>query len=250
MDASGIRFLLDMHRGGHLPDQGSVAEIGAQELFLQAEPSVLRDFLTQFKAGDAASDEDLLVLAQRGPARRLFELARWSYCCIDTSAEFGAMVLDLNFDEIPAEHRHRYDLVTNFGCTEHIANQLNAFKAIHDLAKTGALMVHAVPAQGFIDHGLLNYSAKFFWRLAEYNEYRLVDMRLTTYGEPKRIPESFSLTFSDFDRSYELRDTLMWAAFQKTRPDEFVPPFDGAIRSTALSRRYPQSLVDKYNAIY
>lgn len=249
MDADGIRFLIDMHRRGILPAPGAVAEIGAQELWVESEPAVLREFLTQFGSGGAVTDKELHALAQRGPARRLFELAQWSYDCVDTSAAFGAMALDLNFDEIPSHRRGRYDLVTNFGCTEHIANQLNAFKAIHDLAKPGALMVHVVPSQGFFDHGLLNYTGKFFWRLAEFNDYRLIDMRLTEHGEAKRIPEAFSYVFSVFDRSCELRDTIIWAAFQKTRGDGFVPPFDGAIASAELSRRYPRALVEKYNAL-
>jgi hypothetical protein len=32
----------------------------------------------------------------------------------------------------------------NFGTTEHVANQLNAFKLIHDLAAKGCIMVHTL----------------------------------------------------------------------------------------------------------
>jgi SAM-dependent methyltransferase len=250
MDATGLRFLMELHRRAAVPAKGSVAEIGAQELFVQDEPAVLREFLVHFGAAEAADDEFLAALAQRGAARRLFERAGWKYICIDTSAEFDAVVLDLNYDRVPWRHRAGYDLVTNFGCTEHIANQLNAFKAIHDLVKPGGLMVHAVPCQGFVDHGLFNYSAKFFWRLAEYNSYRAVDMRLTNVGGSKPVPESFNLTFSVVDRSAELRDSILWIALQKTHREGFVPLFDGALRSQRLSRRYPRTLVEKYNAMF
>jgi hypothetical protein len=106
-----------------------------------------------------------------------------------------------------------------------------------------------VPAQGFVDHGLVNYTPKFFWRLAEYNDYQLIDMRLTSHGEIKTVPESFSMTFSAFDREHQMQDMVMWVAFRKVLDSEFVPPFDGAIRSGALSKRYPDALVKKYNDI-
>jgi hypothetical protein len=73
--------------------------------------------------------------------------------------------LDLNFDGngIPTEHKGKYSLVTNFGTTEHVTNQLNAFKVIHDLTMPNGVMIHEVPAQGMFNHGLVNYNPKFFW---------------------------------------------------------------------------------------
>jgi hypothetical protein len=247
MDAQGLEFLIDMRDCGALPARGSVAEIGAQELFLQNRADVLRRFVDRFN-GNAAADE-LERLSNRGPARRLFELSNWSYMSIDTSAEFGAIPLDMNFDKVPVAHKGRYHLVTNFGTTEHIANQLNSFEVIHDLATAGGLMVHAVPAQGFVDHGLLNYSPKFFWRLAEYNNYQLVDMRMTSHGEIKPLPQGLSQTFSSFNYDHRVQDMVMWVAFRKVSEAAFVPPFDGAIRDDALSKRYPNTLVKKYNDI-
>jgi hypothetical protein len=45
----------------------------------------------------------------------------------------GSIPLDLNFDSIQTRHKGKYSLVTNFGTTEHVANQLNAFKIIRRL---------------------------------------------------------------------------------------------------------------------
>lgn len=247
MDALGIEFLIDMRDRDALPARGSVAEIGAQELFLQDRADVLRRFVDRFDGN--ATDAELLRLSKRGPARRLFELCGWTYISIDTSAEFDAIPLDMNFDSVPSQHKDRYELVTNFGTTEHIANQLNSFQVIHDLAAAGGLMVHAVPAQGFVDHGLLNYSPKFFWRLAEYNNYQLIDMRMTSHGDVKPLPEGLAQTFSSFNQSHRVQDMVMWVAFRKVSKSAFVPPFDGAIRNDALSKRYPTALVKKYNDI-
>jgi hypothetical protein len=62
--------------------------------------------------------------------------------------------LDLDFDGIPTEHKGKYSLVTNFGTTEHVANQLNAFKIIDELTALNGVMVHELPAQGWFNHGL------------------------------------------------------------------------------------------------
>ena len=75
-------------------------------------------------------------------------------------------------DQVPEGCRGKYRLVTNYGTTEHVANQLNAFKIIHDLTAVGGLMVHSVPAQGMFCHGLVNYNPKFFWMLARSNGYK------------------------------------------------------------------------------
>ena len=72
---------------------------------------------------------------------------------------------------MPAEFVGRYDVVTNFGTTEHVANQLQSFKIIHDLAAAGALMLHVLPAGGTPNHGLVSYNPKFFWMLGRSNGY-------------------------------------------------------------------------------
>jgi len=85
-------------------------------------------------------------------------------------------MLDLNYDNVPEASSKAFDLVTNYGKTEHISNQLNAFKIIHDLTKPGGLMVHHVPAQGHLNHGLFNYNAKFFWMLCRSNGNKVIYM--------------------------------------------------------------------------
>jgi hypothetical protein len=97
-------------------------------------------------------------------------------------------VLDLNYDEVPAENRGRYDLVTNFGTTEHVVNQLNAFKIIHDLTAPGGVMIHELPAQGQIDHGFFAYNPKFFHKLELSNLLRNAVFRLPLDGDQVGTP--------------------------------------------------------------
>ncbi len=68
----------------------------------------------------------------------------------------------------------KYDFVTNHGTSEHLLNQQNFFKVVHELTKPGGLMLHAVPFTAHIEHGFFNYQPNFFEALARYNSYKLL----------------------------------------------------------------------------
>jgi hypothetical protein len=105
-------------------------------------------------------------------SRHLHESLGFRYECLDIDANFGALTLDLNFDPVPPAFRNKYGLTTNHGTTEHILNQYNCFKVIHDLTKPGGLMLHALPFTVHLEHGFFNYQPNFFAALARYNSYR------------------------------------------------------------------------------
>jgi hypothetical protein len=53
--------------------------------------------------------------------------------------------LDLNYDQLSEHMIGAHPLVTNFGTTKHVANQLNAFKIVHYLAAHHGIMIHELP---------------------------------------------------------------------------------------------------------
>jgi hypothetical protein len=120
-------------------------------------------------------------------SRHLHEHLGFGYGCVDLDGNFGAVALDLNFDPVPPEHANRYGLTTNHGTTEHVLNQYNAFKAIHDFTKPGGLMLHGLPFTVHLDHGFFNYQPNFFEALARYNSYKThgiwvaVDWKLSSF---------------------------------------------------------------------
>ena len=67
------------------------------------------------------------------PARHFWQWLGFEYAAIDIDGSPGSIPLDLNYDRIPTQAKGKYGLVSNFGTTEHVANQLNAFEIIHDL---------------------------------------------------------------------------------------------------------------------
>jgi hypothetical protein len=146
-----INVLIRLRQENHIPTEGAVAEIGSQQLgnsFLESINEVSQLGRLFGKTGGLRlpappqhgnmAHGDLVHLEENNPMARLFwEWLGFRYVSIDVEGNEG-IELDLNFDEVPSAYRGCFDLVTNYGTTEHVANQLNAFQVIHDLARWGA----------------------------------------------------------------------------------------------------------------
>lgn len=160
---------------GALEGITAVMELGSQDFWCPQKNLVS----ALFKAfGRSAPDPALLgtTNASQLPARRLYEALGLEYDCVDVDGRVGSIVLDLNFDPVPQAHKGKYGLVTNHGTSEHILNQYNVFKAMHDFAHPGGLFVHAVPFTVHLEHGFFNYQPNFFEALARYNSYETLGL--------------------------------------------------------------------------
>ena len=200
-------LILDLRRQGVIPAGGRVMEVGAQQLLNQVLiDTKLRDALaTEFQvSGSAAwwSGAAQSNLMENGlSARTLWQWLSFDYMTIDIDNTPDSIPLDLNYDDVPSELRLSFDLVTNLGTTEHVANQLNAFKVIHDLTRVGGVMFHDVPAQGYTNHGLVNYTAKFVFMLCRSNKYKLLYLAYAREETPRPFTDQgimdFIRTFGD-----------------------------------------------------
>jgi hypothetical protein len=99
------------------------------------------------------------------------------YISIDLNGNNGAIKGDIAKD-LTAYGHDTYDIVTNFGTTEHVETldeQYECFKNMHDLCCVGGFMIHEVPMIELYDrvpdHSPVYYSANFFKHLKEKNEY-------------------------------------------------------------------------------
>jgi hypothetical protein len=134
---------------------------------------------------------------------------------------------------VPTELVGRYDIVTNFGTTEHVANQLQSFKVIHDLATPGAIMLHVLPASGSPNHGLVSYNPKYFWMLGRSNGYKIAFMTMGQSERDAGLPDDLMefLTLyeprakSEF-ATYTMPVTSLVVALQKVFDTPFVAPID------------------------
>lgn len=147
-----------------------VMELGSQD-FWCPQANLVRALCAAF--GRPAPGPELLNTTNQAqkPAQLLYEALGLTYNCVDVDGRLGTLVLDLNFDGTPEEHKGKYGLVTNHGTSEHLLNQFNVFKMMHEFARPGGVMVHAVPFTVHLDHGFFNYQPNFFECLARYNSY-------------------------------------------------------------------------------
>jgi hypothetical protein len=258
-----VELLGQLRAEGCIPDHAKVIELGAQQLshsLLRSE-EVLVKLGRLFGVGNALTipipnappDFDGIEekLAPDAPmARKLWTWLGFDYASIDIDGSPGSIPLDLNYDDVPHEEKSKYNLVTNFGTTEHVANQLNAFKIIHDLAAVRGIMMHHLPAQGNFNHGLINYNPKFFWMLARSNEYRWLYFDFTKSGAHYELPrnvlesvKSFRPNIVERMHDYKIVNASLIVILQKTQDAIYVAPIDvptGAKTNTAvLLKRYP-----------
>lgn len=136
-----------------------------------------------------------------------------SYDCIDLDGAYNALAFNLNTNLANFyNYTNIFCLVTNFGTSEHILNQAVCFENIHNLCKENGIMIHALPISGYFNHGLFNYSLKFFMRLAVFNDYEFlsckllqvgVDNNCNTYIEHEKILRHLD----DLEGAYEYLDS-------------------------------------------
>ena len=234
-----------LRSAGELEGKNRMIEIGAQQLsnsFLSATDA-LRDLYVRFGKERSGDDVEILqqeiqhgVLEHQGAdapfARQFWMDLGFEYASIDIDGSPGSIPLDLNVDSIPRSHRGQYDLVTNFGTTEHVCNQLNAFKVVHDLTKLGGLMLHNLPAQGMMNHGLVNYNPKFFWMLARSNGYSVIYFTVQPAGVSYEMPENIQTYIQTTEEAkkvveaYRTEDVMIKVIMKKVYDIDFVPPLD------------------------
>lgn len=97
-------------------------------------------------------------------ARDYFKSLGLTHTSIDLDGLHESLVLDLT---VPLTgFYNKYDIVTNFGTSEHVENQFACFENIHYFCKDNGIMVHSVPLpDNWIIHCKYHYPPAFFNRL-------------------------------------------------------------------------------------
>jgi len=177
------------------PQRNKLLDIGPQNVyFVRAEQ--IREFVAN--QGQAVADDLLeteinrlvyFSTPRRGERTTLLseitDLTNIEYNSVDVCPGLRTELLDLNFDPLPDHLRGQYDVVLNFGTTEHIFNQWNCFEVMHDALKPGGVAYHQLPASGYLDHGYYCYTPLFFREMAQANAYVIEHLSVTPAGESK-----------------------------------------------------------------
>ena len=174
-------------KGIFLEGKASVLDIGCQHL-----RDIPQDQGTTFARSNGYSGEagaldqniEELVLSSKSPHWQAYlhdflQLTSIRYVAYDIFQGPQTRIFDLNFNSLPHEDVAAFDVVLNFGTTEHVFNQYNCFKVIHEATKVGGFMFHQVPAVGYIDHGYWIYSPRTFSEVAQANRYEIAGFWIT-----------------------------------------------------------------------
>lgn len=143
IDFSYLEKLADM---GILDGNPRILDVGCSNLY-SASAIGIDTFMKRFGASDRQFAERLASASSSKTAfaGELLTRCGMSYDAIDVAEDFQTTLFDLNRDRIPRLFRASFDLVLNFGTTEHVLNQAHAFSVIHDATKAGGHIVHQLP---------------------------------------------------------------------------------------------------------
>jgi len=221
--------LLDLCVRDLLPSGASVLDLGVQEIYAREDEDHIRAFIQYFsdqdshlRPAEAYSEAELARLADRGYFGELLVAGGFKYHSLDIFNGYNTILFDLNIDQPSQEMVGQFDLVTNLGTTEHVINQYESMRSIHQFTKVDGLIYHDLPMSGYYTHGYFSYNPLFFQHLALANEYEIVRQAYLK-GEMEATPRFMSdngfpePAFSNFGIEF---------IFRKTSKQPFRMPLD------------------------
>jgi hypothetical protein len=172
-----IEWLSSLGLRSQIPAGAAVLDLGPQDLFIEREP-LRRIAGRHLRAADCEKTIEAIFnnTSPKRDAQPAFYsiFGAGSYRSIDLTDPRADYAIDLN--RPLSQDIGRYDVVTNFGTTEHVFNIGQSFANIHSLLKVGGIQLHAVPSYGYIDHGFYNVHPSAYLDMAKANNYDLVDV--------------------------------------------------------------------------
>lgn len=245
-----ILRIMDLSQAGHLPWGADICDMGTTQLHgegaLDAARSMIRYYRKRAPQNTelpTVSDNDLAAITDGGFLGELLKLAGFQYTALDIFNAPHTILFDLNRHAPGPELENRFDLVLNFGTTEHVFNQVNAFRTIHQLTKVGGVMHHDLPAAGYLSHGFFRYDPLFFTLLAKENHYRTYRMSFSQGAETTIPTDCTSLGLPPGT----VQNIGLEAILIKTRQAPLHIPLE---QSTSLVvEKMPENMVDYVHVI-
>ncbi|WP_373036550.1 hypothetical protein [Sulfurimonas sp.] len=164
-------------------EEKTIIEFGSQDI--DTDIDSLHDFIRSFNKKPLDLKDYISENYSRLSTRYLYEsICIKKYDCIDIDGTHNSLKFDLNYNlQDKYNFTKKYDIVTNFGTTEHIFNQYSCFENIHNLCNEEGLMIISLPIEGYSNHCFFNYHPTFFEHLANNNNYEILymDYNITAY---------------------------------------------------------------------
>jgi len=96
------------------------------------------------------TETEAVGVASGGYLGSLLLAVGFDYTAFDIFEAPNTQVMDLNIHFVPTDLQSKFDLVTNYGTTEHVLNQMLAMRSMHDFIKPGGLIHHDLPLGGVL----------------------------------------------------------------------------------------------------
>ena len=117
------------------------------------------------------------------PSKDYFEKKGVLHTSLDIKPRHRCLIVDLS---VPVNSVHEHDIVSNYGTSEHIFNQYQVFRNIHNFTRVGGAMVHCLPATPYWKkHGFYTYSEEYFKNLSNENNYDIMTIKYMPSGRKK-----------------------------------------------------------------
>jgi hypothetical protein len=127
----------------------------------------------------------------------LLTRAGHEYTAFDIFPGYRTELFDLNERPLPLRHRGRYDCVFNFGTTEHLLGQYNAFRVLHNACAVGGIFYHDLPMTGYMDHGYFCYNPMLFEHLAAANGYEILQLSFRGVDAGETVAKDLAARYAD-----------------------------------------------------
>lgn len=153
-------------------DAGSLTTMG----ILGGPLEYLRQTIARLPQGFSVCElgDQWITHGEHRLARSFYEeLGCGRYESVDGNGR-GTITADLNRPLVPWPGE--FDLVTDFGTGEHIFDQRQVFKTLHDLTKVGGFIVFDRPTQGYPEHCYWNANECVWRDVARANDYEVVSI--------------------------------------------------------------------------
>jgi hypothetical protein len=230
--SKNLEQIMLLTEAGLLPVNGRICDIGATELHGDSLLEGTASFLDYYAArggggprGWELSPEICDDLTAGGFLGALLKLAGFKYVALDIFEAPDTILFDLNAHEPGPGLARSFDLVLNFGTTEHVVNQYLAHRTIYDLLTLGGVAYHDLPMSGYANHGYFKYDPQFLRDVAAANGADMALDRVSLGAKRSPPPELAS-------EGLDWRDYGVEAAFVRRSDAPFRLPLE---TSTSLA---------------
>lgn len=229
-------WLRNLHESGSFRGLRSIIEFGPQDVVVH--PRILKDFVESvtkepFEPSIYYDGPQIKATAMR-PLYETLGLSH--YKSIDLVDPRSDYLIDLNYARsLPG----RWDVITDFGTSEHLFNIANAAELIHNHLSVGGLRLHVSPTRGDYDHGFYNIQASWFHEMARANNYEIVSLLLirdfggqhTEMDADAEAERPYRCTFFDIQSEHDQEGDEIFAetSFRRFQDKKKNPETDSRI---------------------